>query len=156
MEVFNAPTINGAPLIPSRFNTGWFINNQHTGTNLGEARITVLETSGGSNGANINATIASGNATYPMVGQNPPYRARAHVDTEGWLWYGTGLGVYTDPVAGNTVVNCLNHPCFMIDVLPVMGLAGSAEANADKSNKTSNSTNETGWRSTSEYAPAIR
>ena len=163
MEVFNAPTINGIGLTPSRFNTGWFINNQHTGTNLGEASIGVLESSGANNAVDINATISVGNANYletsgaPFTGVNPPYRARAHVNTEGWLWHGMGTGVYADPVVGDSLAQCNNHPCFYIDVLPVIGRAGSAETDGgSKSNKSSGSTNETGWQSTSEYAPAIR
>lgn len=156
MEVFNAPTINGTVLTPSRFNAGWFINNQHTGTNLGEAFIDIREGSIASQD-DVNSTINVGNATYLMLGQTPTYRARAHVNTEGWLWHGMGTGVYTDPVIGDSLVQCNNHPCFYIDVLPVIGRAGSAETDGgSKANKSSGSTNETGWQSTSEYAPAIR
>lgn len=159
MEVWNSTsplTINGTVQLPSRLAPNWFVNNFHDDTNLGEASVGIIE-------GTLNPTIptapaySNGDVTFAIPAQTVvPARARVHVNTEGWLWHDSvGTGAYVDPFAGNTVVQCANHPCFSIDVRPVMGRAGSAESGVDKNAK-STTTDTSGWHSTSDYAPAIR
>jgi hypothetical protein len=159
MEVWSSTAplvINGVTQLPSRLTPNWFVNSFHDNTNLGEASVGLLE---GSLSPAMSTTplYADGNVTFSIPGQTSiPARARVHVNTEGWLWHDSvGTGAYVDPFTGNTVVQCANHPCFSIDVRPVMGRAGSAESGVDKNAK-STTTDTSGWHSTSDYAPAIR
>jgi len=158
-EVYNASSIVGTALKPSRNDSLWYINTLHNDTADGDANVTVVITGG--NPTNITPNIISGIEAYNFGAQIPPYSAKAHIDTESWLWYGVSALPYLDPngpaQAGADNLECLTHPCFNINVVPAVGATGSAKSTnegAKGSKKTD--TGGGGWHSTSDYAPAIR
>ena len=61
-------------------------------------------------------------------------------------------------VADTTVTDedCYNHPCARINVVPVMGASGSAKSGNESAKHSKGSSSTGAWRSSSDYAPAIR
>ncbi len=149
-EVYKTSSIGGTALSASRNENDWFINNFHNDLSDGDANVTLVQT--GVNPAN--AAALNGVEGYNFNAMNIG-GYQAHITTDSWLWYGVNASAYADPSAGNT--NCLTHPCFNINVVPPIGATGSAktEGEATKTNKSS-TTGGAGWKSTSDYAPAIR
>ncbi len=157
-EVYNAPNIAGIALGSSKNEAMWYINTLHsdvTGSYDGDANVTYI-------GSTLQAPVLGG-----PVGSDGmedynfnaiatiPFGAKAHIDTDSWLWYGVAALPYADPSAGN--LDCQTHPCFNINIVPPIGATGSAKTETEnsKSNKTSTSGGG-GWHSTTDYAPAIR
>ncbi|MFA5215044.1 hypothetical protein [Sulfuricurvum sp.] len=154
-EVYNAPIIAGVTLAPSKNESVWYSNTLHNDTTDGDANVTRLQQGTTSTSTNASSpSIGSGVETYTFTSQTPPYSAKAHIDTDSWLWYGVNALTYSDPSAAN--LDCMTHPCFNINVVPAMGVTGSAKSDAtlNKSNKASS--NSGLWHSTSDYAPAVR
>jgi len=150
-EVFNAPRIGATSLVPSRNESSWFINGLHDDTADGDGIVTFVN----SGAVNIGGTAVGGVETYGFGAQTPPYSAKAHINTDPWLWYGVNAWVYSDPSAAN--LECMTHPCFNINVVPAVGATGSAKSGSEENKASKSSTSEgTGWHSTTDYAPAIR
>ncbi|MDD5716423.1 MAG: Calx-beta domain-containing protein [Sulfuricurvum sp.] len=158
-EVFAAPAIGATALVPSRNESGWYINSLHNDATDGDA--SVSRVSPAPTGVALPLTSvsnATGIETYTFVGQTPPYSAKAHIDTDSWLWYGINASGYVDP--DGTHMDCFTHPCFNINVVQPLGASGSAKSGAEQ-NKGSKSTVNSAksgstFKSTSEYAPSIR
>jgi hypothetical protein len=154
-EVYNASTLNGAPLQASKNESMWYINSLHSdlSTNYdGDANVTYVNTTP----VNIGGAVGTDGtedynfpATYGLGGY------KAHINTDPWLWYGVNALTYHDP--DGTHLDCLTHPCFNINIVPPTGATGSAKSTNEgtKSSKKS-TTGGAGWRSTTDYAPAIR
>jgi hypothetical protein len=142
-------------LPPSRQDALWFINTLHSDTSDGDANVTVIVPTSGSSlpGTSV---YSSGMETYGFS----PFSIggyKAHIDTTPWLWYGTNVLGYVDPVAGNTAAACLTHPCFNISIVPATGATGSAkEGSAEEKASKKSDSGEDEWKSTSDYAPAVR
>ena len=154
-EVFNTQTLGGVALLPSKNDAMWYINSQHSDPLDGEANVTRINTGA----VNIGGVVVNGEKTYnfaAIAAGSIPYSAKAHIDTDPWLWYGPNALLYSDPSATN--LECTTHPCFNINVVPAIGATGSAkhETEGNKSNKSSTSGGGGGWKSTTDYAPAIR
>lgn len=153
-EVYQSPTLLSTALTADQFDNDWSVNKLHNEANYGDANVTVIDPNNGSSLPNHSDAI-DGVETFDFN----PFTVRqgytAHVETEGWLWYGGVNGLtYADPAnPGN--LSCLTHPCFNITFGRIIGNTGSAktESEAQKANK---STTSTGWSTTSEYAPAVR
>lgn len=147
-------TIGGAALAPSRTDTNWYIMAPHVDTTDGDANVTYVVTSSSTTTPNIGGASAAGVEIYNFAAQTPPYSAKAHINTEAWLWYGINALDYADPSGAN--LDCFTHPCFNINVVPAVGATGSAtsdELKGDKKNKAT-STNPGGV--VYDYSPAIR
>jgi len=154
-EVFNAPILIGTTLLSSRNEAMWYVNQLHNDLNYGDANVTRIEQGGSSSAVNRGGASAAGIETYGFGAQTPPYSAKAHIDTDPWLWYGTTALPYNDPSALN--LDCLTHPCFNINVVPAVGATGSAKStNEDTKASKASTRGGTGWHSTTDYAPAIR
>lgn len=154
-EVYNAPTLIGIQLTPSKNGAQWYINKLHNESNEGNATVTLIQHGTTTTLGAIPSVYNLGMETYsfPAVGAaNIPYAAKAHIDTDAWLWSKEVLTTYSDPSIIN--LDCFTHPCFNITVVPAVGATGSAKTNGTKSNKSSSQ--GTGWHSTSDYAPAIQ
>jgi hypothetical protein len=150
-EVFNAPRIGTTTLVPSRNESSWFINGLHDDTADGDGMVTFVN----SGAVNIGGTATGGVETYGFGAQTPPYSAKAHINTDPWLWYGLSALPYSDPSVAN--LECMTHPCFNINVAPAVGATGSAKSGSEDNKASKSSTSEgTGWHSTTDYAPAIR
>jgi hypothetical protein len=160
-EVYGTPTLSGTSLTPSKNGTLWFTNQLHNEINDGDANVTLRITAGALDATKISGNALNGIETYNFnaVGAgNIPYSARAHIDTAPWLWYGTNASPYQDPT-NPANLNCQTHPCFNINVAPPIAGTGSAkEGNAlfKDNKKTTTGGGGGAWRSTSDYAPAIR
>ncbi|ADR32986.1 conserved repeat domain protein [Sulfuricurvum kujiense DSM 16994] len=151
-EVFNAPKINGIILTPSKNESMWYINHLHNDVTFGDANITsvlaathtALPVSSISNG--------TGMESYQFNAETPPYSSKAHIKTKPWLWYGPSASAYADPGT-----DCSTHPCFNIAVVPSVGATGSSK-DQNVGSKTNKSTSDGAgvWKSTRDYAPAIR
>lgn len=155
-EVFNIPMIGGTTLSPSRNEAMWYTNTLHTDNVDGNGTVSQISSGNLPN----NTTYAAGVKNYNFnASATIPYSAKAHIDTDPWLWYGANVSPYLDPSAGN--LDCLTHPCFNVNVVPAVGATGSAKyqdgttTEMDKSSKASTSGGGA-WRSTSDYAPATR
>ncbi|MGA9046102.1 Calx-beta domain-containing protein [Sulfuricurvum sp.] len=150
-EVFNAPRIGTTSLASSRNESSWFINGLHDDAADGDGTVTFVN----SGAVNIGGTAVGGVETYGFAAQTPPYSAKAHINTDPWLWYGVSALPYSDPSALN--LECMTHPCFNINVAPAVGATGSAKSGSEENKASKSSTSEgTGWHSTTDYAPAIR
>ncbi|MDD4855001.1 MAG: DUF11 domain-containing protein [Sulfuricurvum sp.] len=156
-EVYNVPVINAISLPSSRNDALWYVNVPHSDTvnGDGDANVTVVIT-----GANpTNATAIGGVETYSFNGGLALGGYKAHILTAPWLWYGVNALPYLDPngpaQAGTDNLDCLTHPCFNINVVPPVGATGSAKSGAE-GRKASKKSDSSGWRSTTDYAPAIR
>lgn len=151
-EVYNTPSINGTSLAPSKNDSKWYINRLHNDATGGDANVTsvlattstALPLSSVSNGTGIES--------YVFGAETSPYSAKAHINTDSWLWYGVNASTYADPSAGNT--NCLTHPCFNINVVPAVGKGGSATSTELRTDKVNKGTSGTGV--TYDYTPATR
>lgn len=154
-EVYNAPNLlNVAPSL-TEYPAGsqWYINTLHDSESKdGNMSIEFVLTGG----ANPTATLydTNGTKTYSFPGYSVSGNYTAHINTEGWLWYAPNALGYLEPV-NPTAVDCLTHPCFNIRIGNLVGRTGSAETVSESTKDNKNSTS-TGWRSTSDYAPAIR
>lgn len=157
-EVYNAPSINGTALAPSKNESMWYINRLHNDTTGGDGNITMISPVVPNTATPISSVSnGTGIETYSFNGignANIPYNGKAHINTDPWLWYGVNAAAYSDPAVGNT--NCLTHPCFNITVSPDIGASGSAKTGATNTKTNKASSNNGTWRSTSDYAPAVR
>jgi hypothetical protein len=80
---------------------------------------------------------------------------KAHINTDSWLWYGANALTYHDP--DGTHLDCQTHPCFNISIVPPIGATGSAKSTNEATKGSKKSSEGSGaWKSTSDYAPAIR
>lgn len=162
-EVFNLSTFNGATYQPSKNGVNWFINGGHDDISHGDANVTRLISSTAQDsivrgGTDNNA----GTDIFPFAAIAPTYNGKAHVNTLPWLWYAPNALIYREPsitnpanAAGNDAA-CLTHPCFNVTVMPAIGATGSAKQESEANKESKRSTKGAGWRSTSDYAPAIR
>ncbi|MCX6074001.1 MAG: PKD domain-containing protein [Campylobacterales bacterium] len=150
-EVYNAPTLAATALSPSRNDAMWYINKLHNDTIDGDANVTYLDST-----AQTIGTVAGtdGMEDYNFGHANAaPYSAKAHINTESWLWYGATALPYSDPSGAN--LNCLTHPCFNISIVPPIGASGSAKDTSSSTTKTSKQTTKTPGL-IYDYAPATR
>lgn len=166
-EGYNMPTLNGAALEASKIDSMWYVNNVHTDANDGNGDVTVIIPTTPL-ALPTHSSSTAGMETY-QFGAVPltsiPYGGKAHINTDPWLWYGPNALEYADPgfnvngtVDGTVDADdCFHHPCFNITVVPSIGATGSAKSGAEdkKASKKSDSGGGT-WKSTSDYAPAIR
>nr|WP_294870415.1 hypothetical protein [Sulfuricurvum sp. RIFCSPLOWO2_12_FULL_43_24] len=157
-EGYNAPTLNGASLEASKIDALWYVNNVHTDANDGDANVTVvIPTSPLTLPTHSSSTTGMESYQFSAIPlANIPYGGKAHINTDPWLWYGINALNYADPV-NSTNLDCLTHPCFNITIVPSIGATGSAKSTNEgtKASKKSDSGGGT-WKSTSDYAPAIR
>jgi hypothetical protein len=159
-EVFNAPSINGTSLPASRNDANWYTNTLHADVSDGDGNVTVIIPTTPL-ATPTHGSSSAGIETYQfneIPSANIPYGGKAHINTDPWLWYGINALEYLDPVNA-TNLDCLTHPCFNINVVPAVGATGSAKSGAESKKASKKSTSETGgtgWKSTSDYAPAIR
>lgn len=157
-EGYNIPTLNGVSLAASKNDALWYVNNVHIDANDGDGNVTVTTTP---LALPTHSSSTAGMETYqfgaiPLA--NIPYGGKAHINTDPWLWYGTNALGYLDPDSA-TNVDCLTHPCFNITVVPSIGATGSAKSTNESTKASKKSDSEvgaSGWKSTSDYAPAIR
>ncbi len=153
-EIYNSPTLLGTGMIVDSQDGNWSINSLHTETTYGDATVPFVVPTSGSQPVGANS-YANGVETYNFPAFTIRQGYRAHVDTEGWLWYGVGMNEYSDPSnPGN--VDCTMHPCFDISFGRIIGNTGSAKTESETQKANKNTTSGTGWNTTSEYAPAIR
>lgn len=169
-EVYNTPSLIGSTLPASKNDAIWYINTQHDDDNDGNGDVTVVHPNTLALPTNSNMPIPpnTGTETYSFgsIGlSNIPYSGKAHINTDPWLWYGLSALGYADPgfnVDGTTdgTVNaddCIHHPCFNINVVPDIGATGSAKSTNEATKASKKSSEGSGtWKSTSDYAPAIR
>lgn len=155
-EIYSSPTLNATNMPASKNESMWYTNTFHTDNIDGNGTVSQMSSGNLPN----NTTYAAGVKTYNFnASATIPYSAKAHIDTDPWLWYGATVSPYLDPSAGN--LDCLTHPCFNVNVVPAVGATGSAKyqdgttTEMDKSSKASTSGGGA-WRSTSDYAPAVR
>lgn len=157
-EGYNIPILNGASLEASKIDAMWYANSVHTDANDGDGNVTVIiPTSPLALPTHSSSTM--GMETYQFSAiplADIPYSGKAHINTDPWLWYGINALNYADPV-NSTNLDCLTHPCFNITVVPSIGATGSAKS-TNEATKASKKTDSGGgtWKSTSDYAPAIR
>lgn len=156
-EVFNTTTIGTSALPISKIDAAWSTNLLHSDANDGDGNVTVVIT--GTNPAN--AAAVNGMETYTFGTGYALGGYKAHILTKPWLWYGTNALSYLDPngplQAGTDNLDCLTHPCFNINVVPSIGATGSAKSTNTATKASKRSTEGGGaWKSTKDYAPAIR
>lgn len=165
-ETFNAPALNGIPLSASRNEAMWYINTLHGDVPgqapahyEGDANVTFINSVATHN---MDGVSVLGVETYNF-GARAIGGYKAHIDTDPWLWYGVNALPYADPGtnvdgtvdAAITADDCLNHPCFNINVVNNIGRAGSATSDALKDEKTNKESQQpAGIRY--DYTPAIR
>jgi hypothetical protein len=166
-EVFNTDVLAGTGLAPSRNAPQWFINALHNDSNDGDGSVTVIIPTTPL-ALPTHSSSTAGVETYQFSAiplANIPYSGKAHINTDPWLWYGINALGYADPgmnVDGTTdgtvdSDDCLHHPCFNINVVPAVGATGSAKSGAsDKKASKKSDSGEGTWKSTTDYAPAIR
>jgi len=151
-EVFNSPTLGVTLLTPSKNENMWYINRLHDDTTDGDANIRSVLAATNTALPIGNVSNGTGIESYQFSAETPPYSAKAHLDIAPWLWYGPTASAYADPGT-----DCSTHPCFNIAVVPSVGATGSSKDQGvgSKTNK-STSGGAAGWKSTRDYAPAIR
>lgn len=155
-EVYNTPTIAGMSLTGSRNDSSWFINRFHSDVPAlydGDANVTILEASGTPSSVNVGGNAVVGIETYTFSAMEIG-GYKAHINTDPWLWYGVNALTYHDP--DGTHLDCLTHPCFNINVVSTAGATGSAKLDNEDTKDSKASTSEGTWKSTTDYAPAIR
>jgi hypothetical protein len=140
----------------------WYRNPAHIDTNVGDAIITYLNNTP----SYISSVSDEGVEEYPLGGNTPPYNVRGHFNIEPWSWYRPDGKVFADPgftdphgMVPDTTVNdedCYNHPCIRVVVLPAMGSSGSAKSGNESTKASKSTTSTSTWKSSSDYAPAIR
>lgn len=158
-EIYKTPNLIGTPLTLDQFDANWYVNSLHNDANYGDSNVTVVDPSVGSSLPTFSNSV-NGVETYAFPAFTVKGGYKAHIDTEGWLWYG-GINAlpYLDPngplQAGTDNLNCLTHPCFNLSTMRIFGNTGSAKTGSEgqKGNK---KTSSTGWSTTSEYAPAVQ
>lgn len=159
-EGYNLPTLNGISLEASKNDALWYVNNVHIDANDGDGNVTVIIPTTPL-ALPTHSSSTTGMETYQFSAiplADIPYGGKAHINTDPWLWYGINALNYADPVNSSNL-DCLTHPCFNITVVPSIGATGSAKSTneATKASKKSDSeVGASGWKSTSDYAPAIR
>jgi hypothetical protein len=154
-EGYNLNHLLGAPLTADTFDTNWFINEFHNDPNFGDSNVTVIDPAFGSAlPTHTDSTNGEEKYAFPAFTHRQGYKA--HIDTEGWLWYGgVNALTYADPAnPGN--LNCLTHPCFDISYGRIIGNTGSAKTESETQKANKRTSTGTGWKSSSEYAPAIK
>ncbi|MDP3465522.1 MAG: hypothetical protein Q8R86_07100, partial [Sulfuricurvum sp.] len=154
-EVYNAPNLLNVVPSLTEYPAGslWYINSLHDSESKdGNMSIEFVLTGGANPTASLYDT--NGTKTYNFPGYPVSGNYTAHINTEGWLWYAPNALGYLEPV-NPTAIDCLTHPCFNIRIGNLVGRTGSAESVSESTKDNKNSTS-TGWRSTSDYAPAIR
>ncbi|MFA6143668.1 MAG: Calx-beta domain-containing protein [Sulfurimonas sp.] len=147
-EVYNTPTLAGIDLSPSRNDAMWYINKLHNDATDGDATV---------QNPVIGSTSALGIETYNFGHTNAaPYSAKAHINTESWLWYGQTALTYSDPSGAN--LNCLTHPCLNISIVPPIGSSGSMKTTTTNSSTTSKASKLTTVSGglVYDYAPAMQ
>jgi len=158
-EVYQSPHLVGSALSADQFDSDWYVNEVHDDINFGDAIVTVIDPVSGSN-LPVHSSSINGIETFDFDAFTDRQGYKAHIDTEGWLWYG-GINAfpYADPNgplhAGADNLNCLTHPCFNITLGRIIGNTGSAKTESED-HKANKSTTSTGWSTTSEYAPAAQ
>ncbi|MBD3810147.1 MAG: hypothetical protein IE884_06555, partial [Sulfuricurvum sp.] len=148
-EVYGAPTIGNTALISSRNDSGWYINSLHDNMSGGNATVDYIS----SGALPTSTTHTNGLETYGFAGRIPIYSAKAHINTEPWLWYGMNALDYADPSSTN--LDCQTHPCFNINIVPNIGTAGSA-TNTEMRDEKANKGTSRGTGVQYDYTPAIR
>lgn len=157
-EVNQSPDINGTALPPSKNDSQWYINTLHVDLSDGDGQVTQLQTGGAASVAQtppVGGVSVQGVETYNF-GHLGIGGYKAHINTDPWLWYGVNALDYVDPATGNTETDCFTHPCFNITVVPVSGATGSAKEESEETKESKKSDQGTGWKSTTDYAPAVR
>lgn len=151
-EIYNSPTLNATSMPASKNEPMWYTNTLHTDFTDGNGTVSQMSSGNLPN----NTTYAAGVKTYNFnASATIPYSAKAHINTDPWLWYGVSVSSYLDPSAVN--LDCRTHPCFNINVVPAVGATGSAKSTNEATKDSKASTSGGGaWRSTSDYAPAVR
>ena len=156
-EVYNAPTLAGTALSPSRNDALWYINKLHNDTTDGDANVTYVNTTLQAPSIGT-AAGTDGMEEYNFGHANAaPYSAKAHINTESWLWYGQTALPYHDP--DGTHLDCLTHPCLNINIVPPIGSSGSMKSTSvyntsSVHTKVSKQTTTSGL--TYDYAPAVQ
>ncbi len=150
-EVFNSPTLGATLLTPSKNENMWYINQLHDDATDGDANIVSVLTA--TNTALPLSPVSNGTGmeSYQFTAEIPPYSAKAHIAVSPWLWYGPAALTYTTPGT-----DCSTHPCFNINVVPSVGATGSSKDQGVGSKTNKSTSGGTGWKSTRDYAPAIR
>ena len=154
-EVFGSPNIGTTALPVSKNDTLWYTNRIHDDTTNGDANVTRIQGAATTavNVSSVSANTGIENYNFAAAGAIP-FSAKAHIDTDPWLWYAPNTSGYIDP--SNANVDCLTHPCFNINVVPAVGATGSAKSTNESTKESKASTKGGTWKSTSDYAPAIR
>lgn len=158
-EIYQTSNLLGTALSPDQFDSDWYVNVLHTDSNYGDSNVTVIDPQTGSSLPTLSNSV-NGIETYAFAPFTVKQGYKAHIDTDGWLWYG-GVNAlkYSDPngptQAGSDNLNCLTHPCFNISLGRIFGNTGSAKTGSE-TNKANKKTTSTGWSTTSEYAPSVR
>jgi len=151
-EVFNSPTLGATLLTPSKNENMWYINRLHDDATGGDANVSAVATATNTGGLPLSpVSNGTGIETYQFAGETPPYSAKAHIAVSPWLWYGPAALTYTTPGT-----DCSTHPCFNINVVPSVGATGSSKDQGVGSKSNKSTSGGTGWKSTRDYAPAIR
>lgn len=153
-EVFNSPSLIATNLPASKNDATWYTNILHNDVSDGDANVTAVLTATSTPLPVSSVSNATGIESYLFSAETPTYSAKAHILTVPWLWYGMNASAYVNPGT-----DCLTHPCFNINVVPAVGATGSAKTGAETKKASKKSTSEAGaggWKSTSDYAPAIR
>jgi hypothetical protein len=148
-EVYNLSSIGATAFPLSKNDQSWYANTLHTDLSDGDGNVTLVVT--GTNPTNTSIVPLTGMETYSFGSGYGLGGYQAHILTAPWLWYGMNASAYVDPGT-----DCRTHPCFNINIAPAVGATGSAKSTntSDKASKAS--IRDTGWHSTTDYAPAIR
>lgn len=154
-EVFGTTAIGTTALAVSKNDSQWSTNKLHNDVSDGDANVTVVVSATSTTLPVWSTSNNTGIESYLFNAETPPYSAKAHILTTPWLWYGLNASPYANPVAGNSEAACLTHPCFNINVVPAVGATGSAKS-TNTATKASKKSDSSGWRSTTDYAPAVR
>jgi len=152
-EVYMRDNLLGTPLIADPFDAAWYVNTLHTEAQYGDATVGYVDPVAGSS-LPATSTYATGVETYRFNPYTIRQGYKGHLNTEGWLWYGTNALSYIDPDAGH--LNCLTHPCFDITFGRLIGNTGSAKTESETHKSNKKTSTGTGWSTTSEYAPSIQ
>ncbi|MDQ1299252.1 MAG: hypothetical protein QG558_1791, partial [Campylobacterota bacterium] len=157
-EVYKASALNGTSLPVSKNDANWYTNTLHTDLSDGDGDVTRMQTNGAAAATSPlfdTNTFMAGVETYSETTGWLLNGYKAHIDTAPWLWYGINALNYVDPATGDTEGACLTHPCFNINIAPAVGATGSAKS-TNEATKASKKSDSSGWRSTTDYAPAVR
>ncbi|MDP2079217.1 MAG: hypothetical protein Q8J85_14400 [Sulfuricurvum sp.] len=163
-EVFGTRAIGTTALPVSKNDSQWSTNTLHNDVSDGDSNVTRLMSSGTPSGTvNYGGDDTLGVEVFGFPAITPTYNGKAHVDTAPWLWFAPNALTYSDPsttnpanAAGNDAA-CLTHPCFNVTVMPAIGATGSAKDTNEATKASKKSDPEGGaWKSTTDYAPAIR